>query len=79
MEKQYISGLKADDGYEWIDTYWLDGEPSLKDDVGEEQVLAFIRVRGVWWLNDISEEFPYLDYVNEDARQKIGYLIEYEE
>ena len=79
MEKQYISGQEADDNYKWIDIYWMDGEPSFKDDAGEEQVLEFIRARGGWWLNDVSKEFPYLDYLNEGVQKKIGYLIEYAE
>ena len=79
MKKQYISGPKASDGYKWLDQYWLDGEPSLKDSEGEEQVLEFIRVNGEWWLNDVSSKFPFLNNVSEDTQYKIGYLVEYEE
>lgn len=79
MKKQYISGAKAEDTYCWLDEYWLDGEPSFKDNEGPEQVLEFIHARGGWWLNDVSRKFPYLNNVSEDTQYKIGYLIEYEE
>ena len=79
MKKQYISGPKAVKAYKWLDDYWLPGEPSLKDDEGEEEVLEFIHVNDGWWLNDVSASFPDLNSVSEEARQKIGYLIEYEE
>lgn len=58
MKKQYIAGPKAAGSYKWLDHYWLDGEPSLKDNEGEEQVLEFIRAKGGWWLNDVSKRFP---------------------
>ena len=79
MKKQYMAGPKAAGSYKWLDHYWLDGEPSLKDNEGEEQVLEFIRAKGGWWLNDVSKRFPYLNNVTEDTQYKIGYLIEYEE
>lgn len=79
MEKQYISGSKAESDYKWLDAYWLDGEPSFKDDSGTEQVLEFIHTKSGWWLNDVNEDFPYLDNVSEDVQYKIGYLIEYED
>lgn len=76
LKKQYISGSQAEDNYKWLDSYWMEGEPSFTDDSQEEQVLEFLYYNDRWQLNDVSEEFPYLDGVDENARQKIGYVIE---
>ena len=78
MEKQNIAGPNAEEDYEWLSDYWLHDNPSYKDNAGSEQVLEFIKSGGKWWLNDVSDQFPYQDNVSDDQKNKIGYLIEYE-